>query len=368
MTNLVKQQNEFCGVDTWHESNFTGKNVVIINCEGNGTHGLQTQQCILNSAPDTIAINQGIGTIAKNGEVYDYFVFYENQKHTLEEFIIKSHAKILTQSNHGTNLIGTWYSQELNRLKKKYNLIFLNLAGNVGDTCNGAFPSDVAIWVGASSLVKGKPKYVTNFCNGEDKDFTDFMGDFWGTSYSTPYLAGKIACIIQRYGDLSQDEVYEYLKMISINYESDKKNIYVGYGLPILPSIDKKYITMTTTSNDYYVNGNKCMSDTKPTNIDGTVFVPLRLIANELGAEIKPTTFNNDKSVHIEIVKGNTTIVLNTDSKVAYVNGNKVELLQAPYIDKTSNRTLVPLRFISEQFGCSVSWLQSEQKVLILEK
>ncbi len=56
------------------------------------------------------------------------------------------------------------------------------------------------------------------------------------------------------------------------------------------------------------------------------------------------------------ILKTQITIVLKVGSKDAFVDGKKKLLDVAPYIDSNSDRTLVPLRFISEAFGATVDW------------
>lgn len=56
------------------------------------------------------------------------------------------------------------------------------------------------------------------------------------------------------------------------------------------------------------------------------------------------------------ILKKQITIVLKVGSKDAFVDGEKKMLDVAPYVDPNSNRTLVPLRFISEAFGATVVW------------
>ncbi len=50
---------------------------------------------------------------------------------------------------------------------------------------------------------------------------------------------------------------------------------------------------------------------------------------------------------------------------IAYINGRKVSLDTPPFIDSKSNRTLVPVRFISEAFGAKVEWDPKERKVSI---
>lgn len=47
-------------------------------------------------------------------------------------------------------------------------------------------------------------------------------------------------------------------------------------------------------------------------------------------------------------------IILHLNSKAAFFNGKSFTLLEAPYTK--NNRTLVPLRFISEHLGANVNW------------
>ncbi len=66
-------------------------------------------------------------------------------------------------------------------------------------------------------------------------------------------------------------------------------------------------------------------------------------------------------------VEPSSSIVLKLkiDLNIAYINGRKVNLDTPPFIDSKSNRTLVPVRFISEAFGAKVEWDPKERKVSI---
>ena len=55
------------------------------------------------------------------------------------------------------------------------------------------------------------------------------------------------------------------------------------------------------------------------------------------------------------------TVVLTIDNKTYSKNGVPSQFDIAPYIDASTNRTMVPIRFIAEAFGASVSWNDSEQ-------
>lgn len=62
------------------------------------------------------------------------------------------------------------------------------------------------------------------------------------------------------------------------------------------------------------------------------------------------------------------TVVLQVNSTTATINGISTTLDVAPYVDPSSNRTLVPIRFISESLGYIVLWNGTDRTVQILDK
>lgn len=91
----------------------------------------------------------------------------------------------------------------------------------------------------------------------------------------------------------------------------------------------------------------------------GTVMVPLRFISEALGATV-------DWLPAMRIItlnRGGTSIQLQIGSKTGLIDLRPMSLLEAPII--VSDRTLVPLRFISEAFGADVAWDQPTRRVTI---
>lgn len=78
--------------------------------------------------------------------------------------------------------------------------------------------------------------------------------------------------------------------------------------------------------------------------------VPMRAIFEALGASVQW----DGATRSVTAVKSQTTIVLTIDSPWGTVNGQFAALDQPPLI--VSERTVVPLRFVSEQLGLDVSW------------
>ncbi|WP_458411764.1 copper amine oxidase N-terminal domain-containing protein [Schinkia sp. CFF1] len=101
---------------------------------------------------------------------------------------------------------------------------------------------------------------------------------------------------------------------------------------------------------DVNVNGIKQYYDQPAILKDGRTLVPLRPIFESLGATIE----FNSKTDMITATKGNRTVILRIGSKQATVSGNAV------YLDVPSqlinNRTMVPLRFVSEAMGAAVTF------------
>lgn len=108
------------------------------------------------------------------------------------------------------------------------------------------------------------------------------------------------------------------------------------------------------------VNGEYLASDVSPYITDNSrTMVPVRVISEALGAEVN---VNEDNTI-ITISKDNNTIVLKIGEKTAEVNGVVTELDEAAVI--TDSRTMVPIRFVSEQLRAIVGWEQSEYTVTI---
>lgn len=97
-------------------------------------------------------------------------------------------------------------------------------------------------------------------------------------------------------------------------------------------------------------NARQIASDVQPELKNDVVFVPFRAVANALGAQLDVTP---DWKT-ITFLRDERKVTITIGSKTAYVNGQKKELLAAPYVK--NGRTMVPTRFVSEQLGETVEW------------
>ena len=99
-----------------------------------------------------------------------------------------------------------------------------------------------------------------------------------------------------------------------------------------------------------------------PVQESGTTLVPLRVISENLGANVN----FNSKNKTITITKDDQKIVLTLGKTEALVNNVKQTLTKAP--TTLQNTTMVPLRFISEQLNCAVDWDNNAKLISITSK
>lgn len=98
------------------------------------------------------------------------------------------------------------------------------------------------------------------------------------------------------------------------------------------------------------LDGRTITFDVQPQIINDRTMVPLRAIFEALGASVDW----NSKTKTVTSQKGSTKIELTINSNIMYVNNTKVTIdAPACIID---DRTLVPLRAISEAYSIEVNW------------
>lgn len=106
-------------------------------------------------------------------------------------------------------------------------------------------------------------------------------------------------------------------------------------------------------------DGSTLSFDANPEIINGRTFVPYRKLAEEIGAEVDW----NASTQKVTVTKGGKNVQLAIGSTKATVNGKAVTLDAAAVVK--GNRTLVPLRFLSESLGLWVKWNDSTKTVTI---
>ncbi len=126
-------------------------------------------------------------------------------------------------------------------------------------------------------------------------------------------------------------------------------------------------VTMTSFSAlaqdkiDVIMEDETLVFDAEPVIVNNRTMVPMRTIFEELGATVK---WSAEKRRVEALFLDGTHIMLHIDKDIAYKNGTAVEIDSAPYIQ--NDRTMVPVRFISEASGAGVGWNAETRTVTIV--
>lgn len=106
----------------------------------------------------------------------------------------------------------------------------------------------------------------------------------------------------------------------------------------------------------YFINDIATPIDVAPIIKDSRTLLPIRYVATPLGAEVecdpntRKVTISNNKT-RIEMWIGTNTALVNGVEKMIDPNNSQVTPIIVP-----PGRTMLPLRFISENLGCLVDW------------
>ncbi|OAB24996.1 copper amine oxidase N-terminal domain-containing protein [Paenibacillus macquariensis] len=133
------------------------------------------------------------------------------------------------------------------------------------------------------------------------------------------------------------------------------KRIFSGFFLVFLLLITSLPTYASTTNIQIKVDGVVIPSDVKPEIRNNRTMVPLRVISENLGAKV------DWSDSEVTLTKKNMQVILNLHSNTVMKNGKTSLLDVKPYIK--NKRTMVPLRFLSETFGCKVNYRYSTVSV-----
>lgn len=99
-----------------------------------------------------------------------------------------------------------------------------------------------------------------------------------------------------------------------------------------------------------YLDSVQLEPEVPPVIINGITLVPVRIITENLGAEVDW----DEATRKVTVKRGDLTIEMTIDQPDVTVNGETVRLETAPTL--MGDRTMLPVRFISEQMGIKVIW------------
>lgn len=103
--------------------------------------------------------------------------------------------------------------------------------------------------------------------------------------------------------------------------------------------------------------------DVEPQLINDTTMVPFRAIAEALGASV----MWNDTDRSVLFTKADSVAMLQIDNPKLFLGSDDIVELETPPVI-VSDRTMVPLRAISESFKISVDWNGETKTVSLATK
>lgn len=126
-------------------------------------------------------------------------------------------------------------------------------------------------------------------------------------------------------------------------------------------------IVLTIGKKEATVFGKTVENDVAPKIVNDRTMLPVRFVAESLGASVSWDGDNQLVTIKGKNEKGeDVTILITIGSNTAVINGENVELDSPAFLE--NDRTYTPVRLVAERLGADVEWIGDEQKVIITKK
>jgi rhodanese-related sulfurtransferase len=140
---------------------------------------------------------------------------------------------------------------------------------------------------------------------------------------------------------------------------------WLNAGYPVEKYKELTQVKFQINNDTYWLDNISKQMDTKAMIIEGRTMLPIRFLAQALGARVAWNASTQEVAIYLQFIE----IKLQIGKADALINGKKVAI--DPANDKVKpvvvppGRTLLPLRFVAESLQCKVDWNPSLQEVLI---
>ena len=121
----------------------------------------------------------------------------------------------------------------------------------------------------------------------------------------------------------------------------------------------KNQIVLTIGKANASIWGEEKTNDVAPIIRNDRTMLPIRFIAEALGATVD---WDGENKI-VTITSKDTVIIITIGNSTAIVNGSTIALDSPAFIE--SDRTFLPLRFVSENLGAKVDWVEETKQVII---
>lgn len=191
-------------------------------------------------------------------------------------------------------------------------------------------------------------------------DHPEFQGQFKSLA-SDIYFLNHNFCLIGKthFDKFPMDEKYCHGKFI-ITFQDGSRKFSTDGGEWYTPywTADEDE---TMDSVMVKVNGEYLKFDQEPIIVNDRTMVPMRFIFEKFGLDVMWDDKTQTASVFLDDISGGLSFQIGNE--YANINGKDFLLDTAPML--VGDRTLIPLRFLSEALGYIVSWNEIPQEVII---
>lgn len=193
------------------------------------------------------------------------------------------------------------------------------------------------------------------------------------TAVETTNTVGKIKLVLATKASAGQDVAVEYVKSdnpaLQIKSADGIAAESFTYGKaeqpdnpqpPVSPSGKTVIMIFNLGQNTYTINGQNTTMDVSPVVVENRTLLPIRFAADPLGAV---TEWNGNEN-KVTVTLGTTKIELWIGSNTALINGVSTMIdPNNPDVKPLiiNNRTMLPMRFVTEKLGCDVEWIPPSQ-------
>jgi rhodanese-related sulfurtransferase len=140
---------------------------------------------------------------------------------------------------------------------------------------------------------------------------------------------------------------------------------WVKAGYPIETYKEKTTIRFQVGNETYWVDESMHTMDTKPVIIEGRTMLPIRFLAESIGARLNWGATTQEVFIYLQY----TEITMKVGNPQAVVSGKVVYIdpgnTQVKPIIMPPGRTFLPLRFVAENLQCKVDWNSAKQEIAV---
>ena len=187
---------------------------------------------------------------------------------------------------------------------------------------------------------------------------------FLGTAYTKSKAVNEITKEQLKYNlcNWLNEGIPAAAKLAGLDESELKTWVYKGGIVKFGNPSDSDDIILTIDSREVSIFGELMESDVPPIIRNGRTMLPARLVAEALGAEVSWSELLR----RVTISKDDLTLNIYINRNYADRNNEFLQLDSAPFIE--NGRTYVPVRFIAEELGATVSWNEDTREVTITRR